>query len=46
VHAMPDFLNDVTPTEAVDYVLPLISSLAMDEGEHCSVLSWLAISVT
>ncbi|EIN07478.1 ARM repeat-containing protein [Punctularia strigosozonata HHB-11173 SS5] len=33
VHSLPDFLDDVTPTEAVDYVLPLVSSLAMDEED-------------
>lgn len=31
-HALPSFLAQVTPLEAVEYVLPLLPSLAMDEG--------------
>jgi len=31
-HALPDYLNQITPQEAVEYVLPLLSGLAMDEG--------------
>ncbi|KAH7923518.1 hypothetical protein BV22DRAFT_1068634 [Leucogyrophana mollusca] len=32
-HALPTFLAQVTPLEAVEYVLPLLPSLAMDEDE-------------
>lgn len=32
-HALPSFLAQVTPLEAVEYVLPLLPSLAMDEDE-------------
>lgn len=31
-HALPDYLHQITPQEAVEYVLPLLSGLAMDEG--------------
>ena len=31
-HALPSFLANVTPFEAAEYVLPLLPSLAMDEG--------------
>lgn len=31
-HALPSLLDQVTPTEAIDYVLPLLSALAMDDG--------------
>lgn len=31
-HALPSFLAQVAPLEAVEYVLPLLPSLAMDEG--------------
>lgn len=31
-HALPEYLLQVTPQEAVEYVLPLLSGLAMDEG--------------
>lgn len=31
-HALPSFLANVTPVEAAEYVLPLLPSLAMDEG--------------
>ncbi|KAI6045386.1 armadillo-type protein [Pisolithus marmoratus] len=31
-HALPSFLAQITPLEAVEYVLPLLPSLAMDEG--------------
>lgn len=31
-HALPSFLANVTPLEAAEYVLPLLPSLAMDEG--------------
>jgi len=31
-HALPSFLEQVTPLEAIEYVLPLLSGLAMDEG--------------
>ncbi|KAF9246206.1 armadillo-type protein [Melanogaster broomeanus] len=32
-HALPPFLAQVTPLEAVEYVLPLLPNLAMDEDE-------------
>lgn len=32
VHALPSFLEQVTPQEAVEYVLPLLSYLAVDQG--------------
>ena len=31
-HALPAYLTHVTPQEAVEYVLPLLSGLAMDDG--------------
>lgn len=31
-HALPSFLANVSPLEAAEYVLPLLPSLAMDEG--------------
>jgi hypothetical protein len=31
-HAIPDYLHQITPQDAVEYVLPLLSGLAMDEG--------------
>ncbi|KAJ7940742.1 armadillo-type protein [Mycena leptocephala] len=33
VHALPAFLQQVTPQEAIEYVLPLVPCLAMDEDE-------------
>jgi hypothetical protein len=33
VHALPAFLDQISSQEAVDYVLPLLSGLAIDEGE-------------
>ena len=30
---LPTFLSQVSPEEAVEYVLPLLNELAMDEGE-------------
>ncbi|KAH9484240.1 Serine/threonine-protein phosphatase 4 regulatory subunit 1 [Psilocybe cubensis] len=33
-HALPEYLLHVTPQEAVEYVLPLLSGLAMDDDEH------------
>ncbi|KAJ7109269.1 armadillo-type protein [Mycena epipterygia] len=33
VHALPSFLQQVTPQEAIEYVLPLVPGLAMDEDE-------------
>ncbi|KAG9226403.1 hypothetical protein CCMSSC00406_0003282 [Pleurotus cornucopiae] len=33
IHAMPSFLEQVTPLEADEYVLPLLRSLAQDEDE-------------
>ena len=32
VHKLSEYLDHVTPQEAVEYVLPLLSGLAMDEG--------------
>ncbi|RXW18885.1 hypothetical protein EST38_g6981 [Candolleomyces aberdarensis] len=32
-HALPSYLEHVTPQEAVEYVLPLIHNLAVDEDE-------------
>jgi serine/threonine-protein phosphatase 4 regulatory subunit 1 len=32
MHALPTFLEQITPLEAVEYVLPLLSGLAMDPG--------------
>lgn len=32
IHALPTFLPTVTPTEAVEYVLPILASLAQDDG--------------
>jgi hypothetical protein len=32
LHHLAAFLEEVTPTEAVEYVLPLLPSLAVDEG--------------
>ncbi|TFK54986.1 hypothetical protein OE88DRAFT_1653583 [Heliocybe sulcata] len=51
-HNLTSFLPDVTPWEAVEYVLPLLSGLAMDEEESvkealaCELLSimWWFIS--
>ena len=34
-HALPAYLTHVTPQEAVEYVLPLLSGLAMDDGWLC-----------
>ena len=36
-HALPAYLTHVTPQEAVEYVLPLLSGLAMDDGSLCSI---------
>ncbi|KAJ7172587.1 armadillo-type protein [Mycena filopes] len=33
VHALPSFLQQVTPQEAIEYVLPLVPCLAMDDDE-------------
>lgn len=33
-HALPDYLDYVAPQEATEYVLPLLSGLAMDEGPY------------
>jgi serine/threonine-protein phosphatase 4 regulatory subunit 1 len=33
LHHLPAFLEDITPTEAVEYVLPLLPALATDEGK-------------
>lgn len=35
-HALPSYLNTVSPQDAVEYVLPLLSGLAMDEGNLLS----------
>jgi serine/threonine-protein phosphatase 4 regulatory subunit 1 len=32
MHELPSFLQQILPLEAVDYVLPLLSQLAMDPG--------------
>jgi serine/threonine-protein phosphatase 4 regulatory subunit 1 len=32
--ALPTYLKEVTPTEAVEYVLPLLGGLAIDEEER------------
>ncbi|KAF8894561.1 armadillo-type protein [Infundibulicybe gibba] len=32
-HALPSFLDHVSPQEAIEYVLPLLSGLAMDQDE-------------
>jgi len=34
VHALPSFLQQVTPQEAIEYVLPLVPCLAMDDDER------------
>lgn len=31
-HSLSTFMDDITPSEAVEYVLPLLSGLAMDPG--------------
>lgn len=31
-HALPEFLQSVSPQDAVQYVLPLLTTLALDEG--------------
>ena len=36
-HALPAYLTHVTPQEAVEYVLPLLSGLAMDDGYFSSI---------
>ncbi|KAF8628354.1 hypothetical protein AX15_003890 [Amanita polypyramis BW_CC] len=33
-HALPSFLNEVSPQEANEYVLPLLTGLAMDDEEQ------------
>lgn len=35
-HAMPKLLQDVTPADAVEYVLPLLTALALDDGAYLS----------
>lgn len=42
VHAMAAFLDQISAQEAVDYVLPLLSGLAMDEGPN-SISNFTAI---
>jgi serine/threonine-protein phosphatase 4 regulatory subunit 1 len=37
-HALPSFLDNVSPQDAVDYVLPLLSALAMDDGALLALL--------
>lgn len=32
-HALPSYLNNVSPQDAIQYVLPLLSGLAMDDGK-------------
>jgi serine/threonine-protein phosphatase 4 regulatory subunit 1 len=34
VHALPSFLEQVTPQEAIGYVLPLVPGLARDDGKY------------
>jgi serine/threonine-protein phosphatase 4 regulatory subunit 1 len=36
VHAIPSFLDQVTPFEAKKYVLPLVATLAVDQGSFSS----------
>lgn len=38
-HALPTYLQNVTPQEAVEYVLPLLSGLAMDDGSSLPFFS-------
>ncbi|TFK29838.1 ARM repeat-containing protein [Coprinopsis marcescibilis] len=33
IHKLPAYLDQVTPQEAIEYVLPLINSLALDDDE-------------
>lgn len=41
VHALPGFLHQVSPLEANEYVLPLLSGLATDEGKfHHLIISF------
>jgi len=42
-HALPEYLEQVTPKDAIEYVLPLIQSLALDDGELVLSL-WPALS--
>jgi serine/threonine-protein phosphatase 4 regulatory subunit 1 len=37
-HALPALLDNVSPQDAIEYVLPLLSGLAMDEGNSLSLL--------
>ncbi|KAJ7582902.1 armadillo-type protein [Mycena floridula] len=32
-HALPSFLHDVSPADAVEYVLPLLTALALDDDD-------------
>jgi serine/threonine-protein phosphatase 4 regulatory subunit 1 len=32
MHELPTFLEQISPSEAVEHVLPLLSGLAMDPG--------------
>ena len=34
VHALPSFLHEVDPQEANEYVLPLLTGLALDDGGY------------
>jgi hypothetical protein len=34
MHELPSFLEQISPSEAVEYVLPLLSGLAMDPGGY------------
>lgn len=36
--SLVDMLPDVSPCEAVEYVIPLMNGLAMDEGWFCLLL--------
>ncbi len=42
--SLPNFLPDVTPHEAVEYVLPLLNSLGTDPGKTSRPRLWLAES--
>lgn len=46
VHALPSFLELVTPQEAVEYVLPLLSYLAVDQGKQFTFAALATYSST
>lgn len=39
VHELHQCLDHISPQEAVEYVLPLLSGLAMDKGAPCPIMS-------